>query len=32
MLQTGIGRVIWMIGGGIIAAITAWVVGGGLAK
>ena len=31
-LNSGIGRGLWLIGGGFIAAFVAWVVNGGLTK
>jgi len=31
-LSSGIGRALWLIGGGFIASFVAWVVNGGLIK
>lgn len=31
-LKSGIGRGLWILGGGFITSFVAWVVGGGLAK
>lgn len=31
-LSTGIGRGLWILGGGFLTSITAWIVGGGLGK
>jgi len=31
-IQTGISRALWVIGGGLLAAVTSWIAGGGLAK
>ena len=31
-LNSGIGRGLWLIGGGFIASIVAWIVNGGLIK
>lgn len=31
-MSSGIGRALWIIGGGFISAMVAWVVGGGLDK
>ena len=31
-LSSGIGRVLWIIGGGFMASLVAWIVNGGLLK
>ena len=31
-LSTGIGRGLWILGGGFLTSITAWIAGGGLGK
>ena len=32
MLNSNLGRIVWIFGGGLIAAIATWVIGGGLGK
>lgn len=31
-IKTGLGRVLWVLGGGVVSAVLTWIAGGGLDK